>query len=128
MNRRSKCHIATLCKAQSLTHRSYTGKGSSLKWCHLCARGEIRTSLPAFCSEHTLTSMGPGAGSPQEGRCLDMNRMEGQRWSQYSQHSLQTGLCSPSKTILYELETFYLLFSEDIEVLKSQNSNSGSCY
>lgn len=54
MNRRSKGHVAILCKAQGLTPRFYSGKGIYLKRRHLCARGKMGTSLPAFHSSiHT---------------------------------------------------------------------------
>ena len=96
MNGRSKCHAAILCKAQSLPHRSLV-LYSSLKWRHLCARQEIRTSPPAFWSGHILTSMRPGAGRTEGGHCLDMDRMEGQRRSQYSQHSDKLDYSIPPK-------------------------------
>ena len=116
MNRRSKYHAAILCKAQSLIHRSYAGKGSYLKWGHLCVRGEIRTSLLAFRSEHPLTSMGPAASSPEGGHCLDRNRMEDKRWSQYSQHSYKFDYSIPPKQSYMNLRLF-ISFSQ--KTLKS---------
>lgn len=73
-------------------------KGSYLKRHHLCARKKLRTSLPAFWSGPTVSSKGPGTRSSKGSHCMDMNKMEGQEWSQYCQRSY---ICS----------VFCLLFS-----------------
>lgn len=38
-------------------------------------------SKPSFRSGHTLISKGPRMHSPKGGHLVDMNKMEGQRWS-----------------------------------------------
>lgn len=72
-------------RAKGMVVRS---QGSCLKRCHLCTTLEkIRTSIPTFWSEHSLTHMRFRTHGPQRSHWAGMNKMERQNQSPYHHHS-----------------------------------------